>query len=78
MEMGYRPDIDSHLELDQDGIVTFQELFVILRWAVDIGGVDILSNIYTLSSYQDFRREAHLEQIYHLFTFLKKKPKSNL
>ena len=62
MAMGYQPEIDSSLELDQDGITTFQELMVILRWAVEIGRFDILTEISMLSSYQASPREGHLEK----------------
>ena len=43
MAMGYQPEVDSYPELNQDGIDTFQELISISRWAVQIGGVDVLT-----------------------------------
>ena len=78
MSQGYQPETDSSAELDADGITTFQELIGILRWAVEIGRVDILTEISMLSTYQASPREGHLEQIHHIFAFLKKKPKLTL
>ena len=78
MSMGYQPEVDYYLEFDQDGITTFKESIRILRWAVEIERVDILADIYLLSSYQESPREGHLEQIYHVLAFLKKKNKLTL
>ena len=65
-------------EIDQDGMTNFKELIGILRWAVEIGRVDILTEISMLSSYQAPPREGHLEKIYHIFAFFKKKTKLTL
>ena len=75
MTSNYYPELDESPELDPDGVTTFQELIGILRWAVEIGRVDILTEISMLSSYQASPRQGHLEQIYHIFAYLKKKPK---
>ena len=56
MAMVYQPQIDSYPYLDQDGITTFQELIGIIRWAVEIKKVDILTEISMLSSYQAYPR----------------------
>ena len=53
----------------------FQELIGIIHWAVEIGRVDILTELSMLSTYQASPREGHLEQIHHIFAFLKKNPK---
>lgn len=75
MTHNYRPEMDDSEELDSDGITTFQELIGILRWGVEIGRVDILTEISMLSSYQASPRKGHLQQVYHIFAFLKRNPK---
>ncbi len=73
--------MDLSPELDSPGITTFQELIGILQWAaVEIGRVDILTEISSmLSSYQQAApRQGHLDQLYHIFAYLKKKPKLTL
>ena len=46
--------------------------------ATEIGRVDILTELSMLSSYQASPRRGHLEQVYHILAFLKKKPKLTL
>jgi hypothetical protein len=74
----YVPEQDVTEELNSDDITTFQELIGILRWAIEIGRVDILTEVSMLSSYQASPRQGHLEQLYHIFAYLKKKPKLTL
>ena len=78
MAMGYQPEVDSSPELNQDGITIFQGLIGILQWAVDIGKVVILTEIYMLYGYQAFPGKGYLEKIYHVFSFLKKNHKLTL
>ena len=78
MTSDYYPEMDHSPELDSDGTTLFQELIGILRWAVEIGRVDILTELSMLSTYQASPREGHLEQLYHIFAFLKKNPKLTL
>ena len=74
----YVPELDASEELSKNGITAFQELIGILRWAVEIGRVDIYLEVSLLSSYQASPRRGHLEQLVHIFSFLKKNPKLTL
>ena len=56
----------------------YQELIGILRWATELGGVDILLEVSLLSQYQASPREGHLEQALHIFAYLKKNLKLTL
>ena len=78
MMSGYTPDLDDSEELNPDDITYFQELIGMLRWAIEIGRVDILFEVSMLSSYQASPRRGHLEQILHIYAYLKKKPKITL
>ena len=78
MSSDYTPELDVTEELDQGGITMYQELIGELRWAIEIGRVDILHEVSVLSAYQASPREGHLEQILHIFAFLKKNPKLTL
>ena len=71
-------ELDASEELDEEGIQYFQELIGILRWATEIGRVDILHEVSLLSQYQAAPREGHLVQALHIFAFLKRKPKLTL
>ena len=39
---GYRPELDATSELKEDGVQWYQELIGSLRWAAELGRVDIL------------------------------------
>ena len=45
MHKSYKPELDSTPELDQANITYFQELIGILRWAIEIGRVDVLTEV---------------------------------
>ena len=78
MASEYTPELDTSEELGPDDVTFFQELVGILRWAVEIGRVDILTELSMLSTYQASPRRGHLEQVIHIFSFLKKNPKLTL
>ena len=78
MTQNYYPELESSLELSSNDITLFQEMIGVLRWTVEIGLVDILLELSLLSSYQASPRQGHLEQIYHIFAYLKHKPKITL
>jgi hypothetical protein len=78
MNTTYSPELDVTEELDEGDTTFFQELIGILRWATEIGRVDILLEVSLLSQYQASPREGHLEQLLHIFAFLRKHPKVTL
>ena len=56
----------------------FQELIWVLRWAIELGRIDIFTEVSMLSAHLALPREGHLQQVYHIFGFLKAKPKRSL
>ena len=74
----YRPEDDLSQHLEGDEITYFQELIGVLRWAIEIGRVDILLEVSLLSSQLAAPRVGHLEQVYHIFGYLKKNPKRKI
>ena len=78
MVSNYLPELDRTLELEADSIQYYQELIAVLRWATELGRVDILLEVSLLSQYQAAPREGHLEQLLHIFAYLKKNPKVTL
>lgn len=69
------PELDQTAELEPDNITFFQEIIGILRWLIELGRVDILTEVAMLSSYQASPREGHLNDALHIVAFLKKRPK---
>jgi hypothetical protein len=78
MNNSYTPELDVTEELSSDDVTFFQELIGVLRWATEIGRVDILLEVSLLSQYQASPREGHLEQLLHIFAYLRKHPKLTL
>jgi hypothetical protein len=75
MNITYSPEMDITDELNEDDTTYFQEMIGVLRWATEIGRVDILLEVSLLSQYQACPREGHLELVLHIFAFLRKHPK---
>ena len=78
MSKSYHPSEYVTKELNVEGIQLYQELIGILRWAVEIGRVDILLEVSLLSSHLDLPRIGHLQALYHIFGYLKQVPKRKL
>ena len=78
LKSGYQPELDTSQELKQDGLQRYQELIGMLRWAVELGRVDILLETALMFSHLALPRQGHLEQLYHIFGYLKANPKRNL
>ena len=78
MNNTYTPELDETKELSSDDVTFFQELIGVLRWATEIGRVDILLEVSLVSQYQANPREGHLEQLLHIFAYLHKHPKVTL
>jgi hypothetical protein len=78
MTRSFVPELDGTPKLDANETQYFQELIGMLRWATELGRVDILHEVLILSQYQASPREGHMEQIMHIFSFLKNKPKLSI
>lgn len=78
MMTDYEPEMDGSEVLSDEDRTYYQELIGILRWATEIGRVDILLEVSLLSQYQAEPRTGHMEQLLRIFAFLKKHPKLSL
>ena len=78
MQANYRPELDETAELKIDGIRYFQELIGVLRWTVELGRIHIIMEVSMLSTHLALPRERQLQQVSHIFGFLKAKPKRTL
>ncbi len=73
MNKNYTPELNVTEELGHDKNVTFyQELIGVLRWATEIGRVDILLEVALLLQYSASPCEGHLDQVLHIFAFLRR------
>ena len=61
---GYIPEADVSDELNPEEANYFQSQIGILRWMVELGRVDIITEVSMLSSHLAAPRQGHLETIY--------------
>ncbi len=64
--------------LDPDQANYYASLIGTLRWAVELGRIDIFVNVSLLSSFLAQPRVGHMEQVLHIFAYLKHHEQSNL
>ncbi len=78
IQVGYRPELDSSLELPPKQLNFYQGLVGTLRWICELGRIDIVMPTCLLASYLMAPRQGHLEQAIHVFAYLKKYNRSKL
>ena len=74
----YRPEIDPTQELDHQQQNYYQGLIGVLRWICELGRLDIIMPCSLMSRYLAQAREGHLNQIFHMFGYLKCHKRSKL
>ena len=75
---GYRPEVDVTPELDPGEASYYQSLIGIMRWMVEIGRVDICTEVSMMSSHLALPRKGHLDALFHMFAYLKKHHNSEM
>jgi hypothetical protein len=71
LQPNYRPELDVSPELNPNDASNYQSLIGILRWIVELGRVDICCEMSMLSSHLALPREGHLQQVHHMFAYMK-------
>ena len=74
----YRPELDITPELNGEHSSRYRQMIGILRWAVELGRVDMHHEVALMSQYSASPREGHMEAVYHIFAFLKTHPRLNI
>jgi hypothetical protein len=82
MQPKYRPELDVSPILNPEQASYYMSLIGILRWAVELGRIDIFIDVSLLSSILSSHmcqpRVGHLEQVLHIFAYLKHHVNSNM
>ena len=78
LKSGYWPELDVSQELKADRVQYYMELIGVLRWAVEIGQVNILYETPIMSTHLALSRVGHFEQMFRVFGYLKEKPKQKI
>ena len=75
---GYRPELDQTQELNAERQNYYQGLVGVLRWICELGHLDILMQVSMLSRYLVAARSGHLDQLFHIFAYLKRDDASTM
>ena len=67
----YRPEFDMTEELEGEEASYYQSLVGILRWMVELGRIDIITEGSMLASHLALPCRGHLEAYFHMFAYLK-------
>ena len=78
VSQGYRPELDQSRELDAKRGQYYQSLIGVLRWICELGRIDVLVAVLMLSRYVVSPREGHLQQLFHIFAYLKHHTRSKM
>jgi len=70
--------LDDTAELKAEGVQYYQKLVGVLRWAIELGRVDILYEVATMLTHLAMPRIGRLEELLHIFGYLKQRPKRKL
>jgi hypothetical protein len=73
METNYRPELDVSATLEPSEANYYQSQIGVLRWAVELGRIDITTEVSMLASHNALPRQGHLEAVYRIFSYLKTK-----
>jgi hypothetical protein len=68
---GYKSELDDSPELDPTRASFYQSQIGILRWCVELGRIDIITEVSMLSTYIFLPREVHLEAVFLVFSYLR-------
>ena len=68
--MGCEPELDTTPELGPDLAAYYLSQIGVLRWIVEIGRIDITTEVSMLSSHVAMPREGHLEALLHVFAHI--------
>ena len=69
--LSYRPELDVTPFCNPDQHLLYQMLVGMLRWLIELGRVDIQLETSQLSSYLVSPRVGHLNQVFHVFHYLR-------
>ena len=68
--VSYSPELDDSPELDPSLSSYYQSQIGILRGMVELGRIDMMTEVSMLASHLAMPSEGHLEAIFHIYAFI--------
>jgi hypothetical protein len=78
MTPGYRPELDVTGVLDAQTANYYQSLIGVLRWTVEIGRIDITTEVSMLAAHMAMPRKGYLFAVFRIFAYLRMKHSARL
>ena len=69
MPLKYRPELDTSPLLTDEAVNYYKSQISILRWAVELGRIDIYIDTALLSQHLVHPRQGHLGAVYHIYIY---------
>ena len=67
----YHPELDTTPVLDPERANYFQSLIGALCWMVELGRIDLTTEVSMMASHLAMPHEGHLEKVFHIYAYLK-------
>mmetsp|Transcript_11237 Transcript_11237/g.16168 ORF Transcript_11237/g.16168 Transcript_11237/m.16168 type:complete len:1367 (+) Transcript_11237:2028-6128(+) len=74
----YHPEDDKSPFLKDDEIALYQSFIGTLRWAVELGRIDLTFGVSLMSRFSNAPREDHMQKLLWMFTYVKRHLESKL
>jgi hypothetical protein len=74
----YCPELDLSDPLDPECSSFHQHLISVMRWMVELGRIDIATEVSLLSSHLAYARKGHLETTLHFMSYMSQKHNTQL
>jgi hypothetical protein len=74
----YQPELDQLKELGDVQLSYNAGLIRVLMWCIELGCIDIMVEVSLLSRFLANLREGHLQQVLHVFGYMKKHERSKM
>ena len=78
MNTGYHPELDVSRLLTSEGQNYYQSAIGVLRWAIELGRIDIITETSMLASFSAMPRLGHLYAVLRIFAYLRRKHNGRL
>jgi hypothetical protein len=78
MIASYRPEMDVTALLDASEANYYQSLVGVLRWIIEVGRIDITTEVSMLAAHMAMPRIGHLYAVFRVFAYLKAKHNARL
>lgn len=75
---GYRPEVDVSEYCDSERANYYQQQIGVLRWAVELGRIDIACEVSMLAAFSAAPRVGHFNSMLHVFSYLRQHDRSKL